>query len=60
MRARLLGVLSVCIGTSPLGFFYLGFLTEILPPRLATVALGAQGLLAMLLTRRYWRAALHS
>jgi len=60
MRARLLGVLSVCIGTSPLGFFYLGFLTEILPPRLATLALGAQGLLAMLLTRRYWRAALHS
>lgn len=60
MRARLLGVLSVCIGTSPLGFFYLGFLTEILPPRLATLALGAQGLLAMLITRRYWRAALHS
>ncbi len=60
MRARLLGVLSVCIGTSPLGFLYLGFLTEVLAPRAATVALGAQGLLAMLLTRRYWVAALRT
>src|SRR5690606_3392712 len=44
MRARLLGVLSVCIGTSPFGFFYLGWLTELLAPRAATVALGVQGL----------------
>ena len=54
MRARLLGVLSVCIGTGPIGFLYLGFLADVLSPRIATVALGAQGLLVMLLTRRYW------
>lgn len=54
MRARLLGVLSVCIGTAPLGFVYLGFLAEVLSPRLGTVVLSAQGLLVLALTRRYW------
>lgn len=54
MRARLLGVLSLCIGTGPIGFVYLGFLADVLTPRVATVALGAQGMLALLLTRRYW------
>ena len=60
MRARLLGVLSVCIGTSPLGFLYLGFLADLLTPRVAAVALSAHGLLALLLTRRYWITALRS
>jgi len=54
MRARLMGVLSVCIGTSPLGFTYLGFLADLLTPRVATVALAAQGVLALMFTRRYW------
>lgn len=54
MRARLLGVLSVCIGTSPIGFLYLGFLADVLTPRVAVVALSAHGMLALLLTRRYW------
>jgi MFS family permease len=54
MRARLLGVLSVCIGTSPIGFLYLGWLADLFAPRAATVALGVQGLAALLLTRRYW------
>ncbi len=58
MRARLLGVLSVCIGTSPLGFLYLGWLADLFAPRAATVALGAQGLALMALTRRYWLPAL--
>jgi MFS family permease len=58
MRARLLGVVSVCIGTGPLGFLYLGFLAEMFTPRMATVALAAQGMLVMLLTRRYWQTAL--
>ena len=56
MRARLLGVLSVCIGTGPIGFFYLGFLADVLTPRVGTVALAAQGMLALLITRRYWVA----
>ena len=54
MRARLLGVVSVCIGTGVIGFLYLGLLTDWLSPRVATVALAAQGLVVMLLTRRYW------
>jgi predicted MFS family arabinose efflux permease len=58
LRARLLGVVSVCIGTAPLGFLYLGFLGDLFTPRIGTVALAAQGLLALLLTRRYWGAAL--
>ena len=58
MRARLLGVVSVCIGTGPIGFLYLGFLAEMFTPRTATVALAAQGLLAILLTRRYWVSVL--
>jgi len=48
----------VCIGTAPIGFLYLGFLAEVFTPRTATLALAAQGLLAMLLTRRYWLAVL--
>ncbi|MEO7761853.1 MAG: MFS transporter [Casimicrobiaceae bacterium] len=54
MRARLLGVLSVCIGTGPIGFLYLGFLTEMFAPRTATMALAAQGMIVLLLTRRFW------
>ncbi|MCC7485025.1 MAG: MFS transporter [Burkholderiales bacterium] len=58
MRARLLGLVSVCIGTAPIGFLYLGLLVEVLTPRAATIALAAQGLLAMLLARRYWLGTL--
>ena len=54
MRARLLGVLSVCIGSGPIGFLYLGYLAEVFTPRTATMALAAQGMLVLLVTRRYW------
>ena len=60
MRARLLGVLSVCIGTGPIGFLYLGFLADVLTPRVGTVALAAQGILALLFTRRYWTPVLRA
>lgn len=56
MRGRLLGALSVCIGTGPIGFMYLGFLADALTPRGATVAMAVQGLVALTLTRRYWVA----
>lgn len=56
MRARLLGLLSVCIGVGPVGFFYLGFMAEAFGAQAATVALAAQGLLALALTARWWRA----
>jgi MFS family permease len=58
MRARAMGVLSVCIGTSPLGFLYLGVLADILTPRDAMLAISAQGALVLYLSRRYWRVVL--
>ena len=58
MRSRLLGVLSVAIGTGPIGFLYLGFLADLLTPRIGTIALAVQGVLALLLTRRYWTGLL--
>ena len=54
MRVRLLGVLTTCIGTGPIGFLYLGFLADQFTPRLAIVALAVQGLIVLILTRRYW------
>jgi hypothetical protein len=56
MRGRLLGLLSVCIGVGPVGFFYLGFLSEVVGAQTAPVALAVQGLLAILVARRWWRA----
>lgn len=55
MRSRILGVLSVCIGTGPIGFVWLGLLADMVGAPLATAATGGIGLLAMLATRPLWR-----
>jgi MFS family permease len=55
MRSRILGVLSVCIGTEPVGFIALGMLADAIGAPWATAASGISGLLALLLTRRLWR-----
>ena len=55
MRSRILGVLSVCIGTGPIGFIALGMLADAIGAPWATAASGITGLLALLLTRRLWR-----
>jgi MFS family permease len=55
MRSRILGVLSVCIGTGPVGFIALGMLADAIGAPWATAASGISGLLALLLTRRLWR-----
>jgi len=55
MRSRILGVLSVCIGTGPVGFIALGMLADAIGAPWATAASGLAGLLALLLTRRLWR-----
>ena len=54
LRVRLLGVLTTFIGTGPIGFLYLGFLADQFSPRVAIVALAVQGLIVLILTRRYW------
>ena len=55
MRSRILGVLSVCIGTGPIGFIALGMLADAIGAPWATAASGITGLLALALTRRLWR-----
>jgi MFS family permease len=56
MRSRILGVLSVCIGTGPIGFIWLGLLAEEIGAHWATAATGITGLLAMAMSYRWWRA----
>ena len=56
MRSRIFGVLSVCIGIGMVGFLHLGWLAGTISASWAIVTIGAEGLLAMLLTRRWWRA----
>lgn len=55
MRSRVLGLLSVCIGLGPIGFVHVGLLADAIGAQWACVITGAEGLLALLLTRRYWR-----
>ena len=56
MRSRILGILSVCIGSGPLGFIGIGMLADAVGANWATAASGIAGLVSMALTRRYWRA----
>lgn len=55
MRGRLFGVLAVCIGVGPLGFLHIGLLADWIGAREATIVTGLEGLLALFLTRRFWR-----
>jgi MFS family permease len=56
MRSRVFGVLSVCIGIGMIGFLHLGWLSGVIGATWAIVMIGVEGLVAMLLTRRWWRA----
>ena len=55
MRSRILGVLSVCIGTGPIGFLWLGWLADRIGAPNATTITGATGLLALAATYPLWR-----
>ncbi len=55
MRSRILGVLSVCIGTGPIGFVWLGWLADRIGAHNATAVTGVIGLLALAATSRLWR-----
>lgn len=55
LRSRVLGLLSVCIGVAPLGFIHVGLLADALGADWACAVSGLEGLLALLLTRRWWR-----
>jgi MFS family permease len=58
MRSRLYGVLSVCIGSSPIGFFYIGVLADAVGAPAATAATGILGLVALAASWRWWRLLL--
>jgi hypothetical protein len=55
MRSRVLGVLSVCIGSGPLGFIWLGWLADRIGANAATAITAALGLLALAVARPLWR-----
>lgn len=55
MRSRILGVLTVCIGTGPIGFVWLGWLADRIGSHYATALTGILGLLAMAATWRWWK-----
>jgi MFS family permease len=55
MRSRMYGVLSVCIGSGPIGFLALGVLADLIGASAATALSGAAGLCALAATWKWWR-----
>ena len=55
MRSRILGILTVCIGTGPIGFLWLGWLADRIGSHHAVAVTGALGLLALAATWRWWK-----
>ena len=55
MRGRMYGVLSVCIGSGPIGFLALGVLADMIGAAAATALSGAVGLGALAATWPWWR-----
>ena len=55
MRSRALGVLSVCVGTGPIGFLWLGWLANRIGAGDAMAVTGVLGLLALAATWPMWR-----
>jgi MFS family permease len=47
MRSRLLGIVTVCIGTAPLGVLTAGVLSDHFGPRMAVIVMASLGLTAM-------------
>jgi hypothetical protein len=56
MRARLLGLMSVCIGVGPIGFLQMGLLADMIGSRAAIITSGIEGLVALALTWPLWSA----
>ena len=54
-RSRVMGLVSFCIGTAPLGFLHIGWLADWLGPAPALAVMAAEGLLALLLLLWRWR-----
>ena len=50
-RSRVLGVLTLCIGTGPVGFLHVGWLAETFGAPVALIVTASEGLLALLVLR---------
>jgi MFS family permease len=55
-RAQAMGLLTMCIGTGPIGFLMLGGLADRLGAPAAVAIAAVAGLAVMAATRRWWRA----
>jgi len=55
MRARVMGVLAVCIGSGPIGMLHVGLLANWLGAPTALTVMGIEGLIALALTAWIWR-----
>ena len=54
MERQMMGVLSLCIGTAPLGFLHIGAMADWLGTPIACAVTAAEGLVAMLLVLWRW------
>lgn len=59
MERQMMGILSLCIGTAPLGFLHIGFLADWLGTANACAITAAEGLVAMLLVLWRWPSLLN-
>jgi hypothetical protein len=57
MRSRLLGLITVCIGTGPLGLLLIGALADRFGPLAAVQGMAVAGLLTLACVWATWRAA---
>jgi MFS family permease len=55
MRGRVMGVLSVCIGASPLGMLHIGLMASWLSAPTAVLLVAVEGLFALALVAFLWR-----
>lgn len=56
IRSRLMGLLTVCIGTGPLGILLMGFVAAFFGPMLAITSVASAGFVLVVLSGLYWRA----
>lgn len=54
VRSRVMGVLSVCIGTGPIGFFHLGLLADWFGAPTAITIIAVEGLVALVIAYIIW------
>ena len=54
VRGRMMGVLSVCIGSGPIGFYHVGLLADWLGARDAVALIATEGLVALVVVSLLW------